>query len=91
MAYLFDEPKDTVCIVCIHVVKENRPILYASHDAEDGLWQFLCGKHDHHTDDSYKLISLEEATIIDTSINDVYYLPLGSSIQRTTELDKWKT
>lgn len=91
MTYLFDEPKDTACIVCTHVMEGERPILYALHNAEDGFWQFLCGENDHHTDDSYKLISLEEATIIDASINDVCNLPVGSSIRRATEFDEWKT
>jgi hypothetical protein len=72
-------------------MNKERPILYVSHDAEDGFWQFLCGENDHHTDDSYKLISLEEATIIDATINDVYNIPIGSSIHRATEIDKWKT
>ena len=29
----------------------DSPILYISHDEDDGMWQFLCGKT-HKTDDA---------------------------------------
>jgi len=88
-SYRFKEPKNTACIVCSHVINRERSILYASHQAEDGFWQFLCGKDDH-TEESFKLISLEEATVIGPSINDVHRLPLGSSIARAGETDEWR-
>ncbi len=38
----FADAPNTVCFTCRHVLEENKPILYVSHD-KDGYWQFLCG------------------------------------------------
>ena len=38
----FSDAPNTACFTCCHVLEENKPILYVSHD-EDGYWQFLCG------------------------------------------------
>jgi hypothetical protein len=73
-----------------HIMNKERPILYVSRDAEDGFWEFLCGRNDH-AEKNYKLISIEEVVNIDKSINDVCDIPVGSSIERETQHDKWKT
>jgi hypothetical protein len=89
MIYRFTEPKDTACFVCNHVLNIQKPILYATHEAEDGFWQFLCGDNDH-TDEDYKIISLEQAASIDESINDLYEMPLGVGADRETKSAKWE-
>lgn len=38
----YDLP-NTAAIVCCHVANGEKPVLYVSHDGEDGMWQFLCG------------------------------------------------
>jgi hypothetical protein len=88
MIYKFTEPKDTACFVCDHVLTKHSAILYATHEAEDGFWQFLCGEHDH-ADDDYKIISLGQAVGIDESINDLYEMPLGIGADRETQSAKW--
>lgn len=42
MKFPFSDAPNTACFTCCHVLEENKPILYVSHD-EDGYWQFLCG------------------------------------------------
>lgn len=42
MKFPFSDAPNTACFTCRHVLEENRPIRYVSHD-EDGYWQFLCG------------------------------------------------
>lgn len=42
MKFPFSDTPNTACFTCRHVLEENRPIRYVSHD-EDGYWQFLCG------------------------------------------------
>ncbi|MCS6935644.1 MAG: DUF2185 domain-containing protein [Chitinophagales bacterium] len=86
--YKFKEDENTVCIVCDHVLCKQRPILYAAHDKEDGSWQFLCGQHDH-TEANAKIISLKQATEIDSTINDLFEMPLGVGAERKTTKDKW--
>ncbi len=36
--YKFKEAENTACFVCDHVLSKQRPILYATHDKEDGSW-----------------------------------------------------
>ena len=39
----FDDQQNTACIVCCHIL-EGHPILYVSHDEDDGMWQFFMWK-----------------------------------------------
>jgi len=86
--YKFKEAENTACFVCDHVLSKQRPILYVTHDKEDGSWQFLCGQDDH-TEANAKIISLKNATVIDTTINDLYEMPLGVGAERKSIKDKW--
>lgn len=86
--FKFKEPENTACFICDHVLNKQRPILYASHDEEDGAWQFLCGQDDHKEENA-KIISLKEATELDTTINDLYEMPLGVGAERKSKKDKW--
>lgn len=89
MEYKFDAPENTACFVCDHVMHRQRPILFVTHEKEDGYWQFLCGQMDH-TDANIKIISLRQATDIDQSINDLYEMPLGIGAERKSVQDKWE-
>lgn len=86
--FKFNEPENTGCFVCDHVLSRQRPILYALHDRDDSSWQFMCGQNDH-TEGNAKLISLKQATEIDDSINDLYEMPLGVGAERKTTTSKW--
>lgn len=86
--FQFNEAENTACIVCDHVVNKERPILYASHDADDGTWQFLCGQDDHNESNA-KVISLKNVTEIDETINDLYEMPLGVGAEREKPGAKW--
>ena len=46
----YDSP-DTATIICCHILERQAPILYVSHDEDDGMWQFLCGET-HETDEA---------------------------------------
>lgn len=39
----YDSP-DTAAIICCHIMENQTPILYVSHDEDDGMWQFLYGE-----------------------------------------------
>jgi len=87
-SFEFRESKKTACIVCSHVLN-HAPILFVSHDKEDSMWQFLCGKEEHDENDA-KVISLEEVTVIDNSVNDLYEMPLGFCATRNKATEAWK-
>ncbi len=86
--YKFKEAKNTACFVCDHVLKKERDILFVTHDHEDSSWQFLCGQDDH-TDDNIRIISLEEATKLDNSINELFEMPVGVGAEREKIGMKW--
>jgi hypothetical protein len=86
--FKFRESASTACFVCDHVMYKKRPILYATHEADDGAWQFLCGFKDH-TNSNIKIISLKNATEIDPSINDLYDMPPGIGAERKSVHHKW--
>ncbi|WP_092948807.1 hypothetical protein [Paracidovorax konjaci] len=43
MNWSFAQPKSLAVITVASVVSGNRPVLYFSHDEDDGGWQFLDG------------------------------------------------
>ena len=43
MDFPFDDAPNTAVITCCHILDHGAPILHVSHDADDGMWQFLCG------------------------------------------------
>lgn len=87
--YRFQEPKNAACFVCDHIMNKKRPVLFVSHDKEDSSWQFLCGETDHN-DDNIKIISLNEMTEIDDSVNDLYEMPIGFGAERSQIDEPWK-
>lgn len=82
----YDAP-NTATIVCCHVLDKEKPILYASHDEEDGIWQFLCGEP--HDNDEARLIALEEAFEIDNSIGELKDMYYGYCATRESRESSW--
>lgn len=83
----FDDAPNTATIVCRHIIEQTAPILYVSHDEDDGMWQFLCGKQ-HETDDA-KLVSLKWVYEHDPSVAVLKTMPTGSYAERESPQDKW--
>ena len=86
LSFSFDDQQNTACIVCCHIL-EGHPILYVSHDEDDGMWQFLCGKA-HETDDA-KLVSLKSVFELDNSIGTLVDMPCGYYATRENQEDNW--
>lgn len=82
----FSDTPDTACFTCCHVLNENKPILYVSHD-EDGYWQFLCGGQ--HTQADAKIVSLAEILKIDRSIADLAELNYGEYAEAADIESDW--
>lgn len=82
----YDAP-NTATITCCHVIDQRAAILYVTHDEEDGVWQFLCGKA-HETDEA-KLVSLKSVFDLDNSVGILKDMPCGCYAERKTENDDW--
>ena len=50
---------ETTAIICAHVFKNERQIEVVIHHS-DGVWQLVCGEHDHPEDCSdFEVVGLE--------------------------------
>ena len=82
----YDEP-NTAAIVCSHVINREELILFVSHDEDDGMWQFLCGKT-HEAEDA-KLVSLQFVFELYNSIGTLAEMPCGYWATRKNQEDEW--
>lgn len=88
MDYPFYDSPDTAVITCCHIIEDDEPILYVSHDSDDGMWQCMCGKT-HDTNEA-RVVSLLDIFSIDNSIGMLAELPLGCYAERDSIKSKWK-
>ena len=87
MKFPFVESPNTAVITCCHILEDNMPILYVSHDADDGMWQFLCGKS--HATSEARVISLEEIFKLDKTLSELSDLPCGFIAERNSKKEEW--
>ena len=87
MKFPFDDAPNTMAIICSHILEQGDNILYVSHDEDDRMWQFLCGKS-HEINDA-KLVSIEEVFALDNSISNIADMPCGYVATRKNATSKW--
>ena len=83
MKFPFYDAPNTATITCCHILENGEPILYVSHDEDDGMWQFLCGKA-HETDEA-KLVSLKSVFDLDNSVGILKDMPCGYYAERKAQ------
>ena len=88
MKFPFLEPENTAVITCCHIIENGADILYVSHDAEDGMWQFLCGGA--HMQEQARVVSLREIFTLDNTVSELANMPCGYIAERTNKNSKWK-
>jgi hypothetical protein len=89
-AFKFRDSGDIACFTCDHVLSNQRPILFVSHDDdEDGTWQFLCGT-EAHTGSNAKIVSLKQITELDPTVNELFEMPPGVGAGRENTASNWK-
>jgi hypothetical protein len=69
-------------------VLEGKPILRVVHYEDDHSWAFTCGTTDDEADG--RVISMEEAVDLDSTIKEVADLPPGWGAWRTAAGEKWQ-
>lgn len=84
MKFPFYDSPDTATIICCHILERQAPILYVSHDEDDGMWQFLCGET-HETDEA-NLVSLKWVFDLDNSVNTLKDMPCGYYAERKNKM-----
>lgn len=66
MIFPFCDAPNAASIICCHIIESDHPILYVSHDEDDGMWQFLCGAA-HETEEA-RVVSLKEVYDLDNTV-----------------------
>lgn len=85
---VFKDLPNTMVLTTRDVIEDKRGILFVSHDADDGMWQFHSG-----TDvdmENAMLVALEEIVNFDPAITAVSDLPLGWVAWREDTSSPWK-
>lgn len=88
MEFPFYYEPNTAAIICRHVMSGEEPVLYVSHDEDDGMWQFLCGKTAHETGDG-RLVSLKFVFDLDNSVGALRDMPCGYYAVRESQTGRW--
>lgn len=84
----FDDPENVATMTVRQVTHGGQPILLVSHDADDGMWQFLTGGPVEMVD--AMIVSLREVYQIDPSIAELADLPLGWQAWRSSAGEPWQ-
>ena len=83
----FQDPPNVATLTTVNVLEHGAPILFVCHDADDGAWQFLCGKTNDPSDG--RVIGLDYALGLDKSIAELADLPLGWCAWREAPGSPW--
>src|SRR5687767_13164836 len=86
--WLFDEAKNAAVITTRQIVNGGQPILFVSHDVDDGSWQFLAGGTPSAAD--AMLVALHEIVELDPSVRELADLPCGWIAERESLEAPWK-
>ena len=87
MEFPFYDAPNTATIICCHIIENGTPILHVSHDEDDGMWQFLCGKS--HEISEAKVVSLKWVFDLDNTIGILKDMPYGYYAERRRQDDDW--
>ncbi len=65
----FEDPPNVAVVTTREVTEDKVPILFVSHDKEDGAWQFLTGGPAR--EDDARVVALRRIWLLDLSIRPV--------------------
>lgn len=85
----FADPKNVAVFTTIQVLRFRQPILYVSHDDEDGAWQFHTGAQQVSPGDAL-IVALSKMVEHDPSICQLADLPCGWFAERDSGASPWR-
>ncbi len=84
---MFKDPPNVAVFSSGEIVTSGKPILFVSHDEDDGAWQFNC--EDHLSFDNVIVVSLKNIIDIDETVNALSDLPVGWIAWRDSKNSPW--
>ena len=85
----FKEPDNTAVYTTTFIIVDKKEITEVHHDKDDGAWQFLSNDKFDDFSKVSKLVGLGQITKIDSTLNEISDLPMGSVAYRKFKGDKW--
>jgi hypothetical protein len=86
-SWMFSDPPNVAVFTTRRVIVEGEPIVYVSHDADDGAWQFHCAGKPVLEDGI--LVSLRKMVDRDPTLLELADLPLGWRAERPRPGSAW--
>ncbi|WP_228050015.1 hypothetical protein [Tychonema sp. LEGE 06208] len=83
----FADPQNVAILTSTDILHHDKPILFVSHDVDDGAWQFHTGKN--LSIDRATMVALARIVALDPSLTELADLPLGWIATRQTLTDPW--
>jgi len=87
MTWEFLQPRNLAVITVDRIIAGSNPVLYVSHDEDDGGWQFLDGAV--LADAQARVVGLGEMVDSDPTLAELADLPEGFVASRLTKDDDW--
>jgi hypothetical protein len=89
-AWKFPDPPNVAVFTTTRVIKDDEPVLYVAHDAEDGAWQFHAGAESGSGAlAEVMVVSLKSMIERDQSLIELADLPLGWTAERSSSGAPW--
>ena len=85
----FDEPKNLAVFTLKSIFHHGVPILFVSHDEDEGDWQFLDGSEPPDENDIW-LVALSTIVEHDPTVCPLADLPVGWVAWRETSCSPWE-
>jgi hypothetical protein len=85
----FADPKNVAVFTTTHIMRLGKPILYVSHDDEDGAWQFHTSAPHVSVRDAM-IVALKEMVEHDATICELADLPCGWFAERDAIGGPWR-
>ena len=86
--YSVNLPSNLAVITLRQILQHDVPVLYVSHDVDDGCWQFLDGQNPDLAD--AMVVGLATMFSHDPSLAELADLPIGWTASRQTPSSKWR-
>ena len=84
----FEDPENVAVFTTDDIIEGRKPILYVSHDADDGSWQFHSGEIANVA--RAKTVALREIVRLDPTITELADLPEGWIAERAHANSEWR-
>jgi hypothetical protein len=85
--FKFKDKRTTLVLTIKQVMKEHKPVLFVSHNKDDGTWQFF--SRDNFKMKDAVVVTLFEMTEKDPTLNELFDLPKGWQASRESVADAW--